>query len=151
MHRSVIAAAFAIAVSGAALSLITNPAMASPHPWQGPPISMIAGRIAFLKAELGITPAEESLWKPVAAAMRQSAGERQQLRREFHDAYAGKTPNAIERLDLRLKGAKAHADDLSRFATAFKPLYASLSPKQKHIADVLFSRFGQRHQYRGGR
>ena len=31
----------------------------------------IEGHVAFLKAELMITPAQEPLWKPVAAAMRE--------------------------------------------------------------------------------
>lgn len=31
----------------------------------------VEGHIAFLKAELGITSAQETLWSPVAAAMRE--------------------------------------------------------------------------------
>lgn len=151
MHRSVMAAAFALAVSGTALPLITNPAVAAPRPWQGPPISMTAGRIAFLKAEIGITPAQEALWTPLAAVMRQNAADREHLFKDFHAVYKGKNVNAVERLEFREKEATVHAQGLTRFLGAFKPLYAGLSPQQKHVADVLFSRFGAGRHSRGRR
>src|SRR5579864_8974414 len=37
------------------------------------PGQLVDGRIAFLKAELKITPAQEASWQPVAAAMRENA------------------------------------------------------------------------------
>ena len=150
MHRSVIAAAFAMALSATALPLAATPATAHPRPQQGPQISMIVGRIAFLKAELGITPAQEALWKPVAAAMRENAVARRHLRRDFHAARADKNLDAIARLTLREKAAEIHATSLRRFSSAFNPLYAGLSPKQKHVAYVLFGHFA-RHGHHPGR
>ena len=37
------------------------------------PGEFVAGRIAFVKAELNITPAQEGQWQQVAAAMRENA------------------------------------------------------------------------------
>src|ERR1035437_8143179 len=40
----------------------------------------IEGHIAFLKAELNITPAQEALWNKVAAAMRADVADSERLR-----------------------------------------------------------------------
>lgn len=112
--------------------------------------SHIEGRIAYLKAELKITPAQEPQFDKVAQAMRENASERQ---KDFQDMRAshGQQQTAVDRLDSEIKMAQTHAREDQRFLTAFKPLYDSLSPDQKQAADDMyaphrFGRFGGPHR-----
>jgi periplasmic protein CpxP/Spy len=45
--------------------------------------------------------------------------------------------DAVQRLELREQFAKMQADNSARLLTAFKPLYASLSPEQQQMANQL--------------
>jgi periplasmic protein CpxP/Spy len=99
------------------------------------PGQLVDGRIAFLRTELKITPAQEADWRQVAAAMRQNADALDQqitTTRQHH-------PNmdAIQRLTLRGEFAKLRADNDARLLTALKPLYASLTPQQQQMANAL--------------
>jgi hypothetical protein len=95
----------------------------------------VDGRIAFLKAELKITPAEETQWQQVAAAMRENAKE---LDRTITTARQSRaTMDAVQRLELREQFAKVRADNDARLLAAFRPLYASLSPEQQQMASQL--------------
>jgi len=47
------------------------------------------------------------------------------------------TMDAVQRLTLRGQFAKVRADNEARLLTAFKPLYASLSPEQQQTANAL--------------
>jgi protein CpxP len=108
------------------------------HPRAGMmPGRFVEGRIAFLKAELKITPAQEAQWRPVEAAMRENAKALAQTvatARQNRDAM-----NAVQRLELRDQLIKIRAENNSRFLAAFKPLYASLSPEQQKVADQLIA------------
>jgi hypothetical protein len=108
------------------------------------------GRIAFLKAVLKITPAQESAWDKLAAAMRAGAADRAKL----HDGHDGKDAakdqkdqpvTALQRVDWRARSAEAHAKSLAAFASAFKPLYDQLSDDQRKAADALFAPHHFRH------
>lgn len=109
----------------------------------------IDGRIAFLKAELKITPAQEASWNKVAAAMRGSAAEFAKL----HDGMAAhkdengkdQPQSALQRIDWRVSMAEAHAKSIVAFASAFKPLYDQLSDDQRKAADALFAPHHFRH------
>lgn len=93
----------------------------------------VEGHIAFLKAELGIAPAQEPLWAAVAAAMRQDVAELEQARK----AQPATPPNAVQRLERRAAIAALRAKGEQRFLDAFRPLYAALSEAQKRTADEL--------------
>ena len=98
------------------------------------PGQFVEGRIAFLKTELKITPAQESQWQQVAAAMRENAKALDQTT----SARQNRTSlNAVQRLELREQFAKVRADNDARLLAAFKPLYASLSPEQQQTANQL--------------
>ena len=105
---------------------------------------LVDGRIAFLKTELKITPAQEAQWEQVAAAMRQNAT-------AFDQAVAtakqhrGNPMNAIERMEARGQFAKLRADNNARLLAAFKPLYAGLSPEQQQVANALMTSHGRWH------
>lgn len=107
----------------------------------------IEGRIAFLKAVLKITPAQEAAWDKVAAAMRENIQETQKLF-ERMPATRGHHRTAVERLELRAQFARLRASQSQRFLDAFRPLYASFSPDQKATADHFFGPHRWRHGWR---
>jgi periplasmic protein CpxP/Spy len=99
------------------------------------PGQLVDGRIAFLRAELNITQAQEADWQKVEAAMRENAAA---LDKAIGGARARRgTMNAVERMEARAEFAKLRADNSERLLAAFKPLYASLSPEQQQRADAL--------------
>ena len=115
------------------------------------PGEFIDGRIAFLKAQLKITPAQEAQWQKVEAAMRENAKARDQAVTAMRQAHQDRgAMNAVERLELRGQMTKARAENNDRFLAAFKPLYASLSPEQQQMADRLIGA-AQHHHRRGHR
>lgn len=139
----------------------------------------IEGRIAFLKAELKITAAQQTQWAAVEKAMRDQSAAMTKLREEFRAdrekirAEREKTAKpdgekrearqpltAPETLALRSKMAEGHAkamttriDGQKQFAAAFTTLYGQLSDDQKKAADGLLARgHGPRgHGPRGNR
>jgi hypothetical protein len=100
------------------------------------PGQFVNGRIAFLKAELKITPPQEGEWQRVEAALRDNA---EQLDHIITSARQDRNNmNAMQRLELRAEFAKVRADNDARLVAAFKPLYASLSTEQQQTANQLF-------------
>ena len=95
----------------------------------------VEGHIAFMKAELGITAEQEMLWGPVASAMREDVKKLQEAERKV--ARKPTPDNALEYLENRVTFANLRAEGEVRFLNAFRPLYNSLSPQQKQIADDL--------------
>jgi vacuolar-type H+-ATPase subunit H len=99
------------------------------------PGQLVDGRIAFLRTELKITPAQEAQWRRVAAAMQENAKALDQAimtARQTHGAM-----DAVQRLELREQFAKVRADNDARLLTAFRPLYASLASEQQQMANQL--------------
>jgi Spy/CpxP family protein refolding chaperone len=99
------------------------------------PGQFVDGRIAFLKAQLKITPAQEAQWQQVEAAMRENAKTLDQTNTTARQNRGNM--DAVQRLELREQFAKVRADTDARLLTAFKPLYASLSPEQQQMANQL--------------
>ena len=100
-------------------------------------VEHIDGRVAYLKAELKITPAQEADWAAVEKVMRENAAERAKLRQQF-EADKGKPTTAVDRLARREAVAEAHSKSIAAFATAFKSLYDHMSDDQRKSADALF-------------
>jgi len=99
------------------------------------PGQIVDGRIAFLKAELKITPAQEAQWQQVEAAMRENA---KTLDQTITTARQNRgNMDAVQRLELREQLARVRVDNDARLLAAFKPLYASLSPEQQQMANQL--------------
>ena len=106
------------------------------------PGQFVDGRIAFLKAQLKITPAQEVQWQQVEAAMRENA---KTLDQTITTARQNRgNTDAVQRLELRAQFAKVRVDNDARLLAAFKPLYASLSPEQQQMANQLV---GARHHW----
>lgn len=95
----------------------------------------IDGRLAFLKAELKITAAQEPLWHDYAAALRDEA---EHMRHHCSAMMSGReTMSLPERLDRHEQMMASHLDAMRVLAKALKPLYASLDETQKRTADQL--------------
>jgi hypothetical protein len=107
------------------------------------PGQLVEGRIAFLRAELKITPAQEAQWQQLATAMRENASVLDQAISTAREQRG--TMDAVQRLTLRGQFAKVRADNDARLLAAFKPLYASLSPEQQQMANDLLVAHHDRH------
>lgn len=99
--------------------------------------SHIEGRLAFLKAELKITPEQESLWNDYAASVRDNA-QAMTTRCASMMSEGGKNEtNLPDRLDAHEQFMAAQLDALRATSKALKPLYAALSDTQKQVANQL--------------
>jgi len=107
------------------------------------PSQLVDGRVAFLKAELKITPAQETQWQQVAAAMHENANSLDQAIKPARQDLG--SMDAVQRLALREHFAKVRAENDGRLLTAFKPLYASLSSEQQQVANQLVAPHHERH------
>jgi hypothetical protein len=113
--------------------------------WGGSPAAMcnamaghVEGRLAYLKAELKITEAQETLWNAYAAAARDNA---KAVLAHCNAVMARRGASAAslpERLDQHVQLMEAQLDAVRAMNKALKPLYAALSDSQKQTADQLF-------------
>ena len=148
------AAVLAAALSSAGLATVTPhaahaqaaaPAAPAPRPMRP---SHIDGRLAFLKAELKITPAQEPQWDRVAQALRQNDQERREAFEQMR-ANRDQPHNALQHLEMRARLSAQRAQQTDRFLAAFRPLYDSLSDVQKKSADDLMAPHWRHHGRRG--
>ena len=99
----------------------------------------IDGRLAYLKAELKITEAQEQLWNTYAAAARGNTNTMLARCSTIMSRHDGSTLSLPDRLDQNEQLMAAHLDAMRAMNKALKPLYAALSEDQKKTADQLFS------------
>lgn len=101
-------------------------------------------RVADLRARLHITPDQQTQWDQFAQVMRDNA---QHMRQTAEDrATKIKSMTASENMLSYAQIAMQHAQELQNLASAFQPLYASLSQDQQRTADAMFRDVGMRHQ-----
>jgi LTXXQ motif family protein len=99
--------------------------------------SHIEGRLAYIKAELKVTDAQESLWNAYAVAARDNA--KTMVAR--CTTMMGKRDSQVSlpnRLDQNEQLMAAQLEAVRAMDKALKPLYAALSDGQKKAADQLF-------------
>ncbi|MFC3674122.1 Spy/CpxP family protein refolding chaperone [Ferrovibrio xuzhouensis] len=106
-----------------------------------------AGMLAFIKAEIGVTAAQETQWNSFAAALQAMAD-------DMHAAmYGGGKPDAIrpgammgdrgqaealpDALAARVRWMSSHLAALKNLQAAAGPFYAALDAGQKAKADAL--------------
>lgn len=126
-----------------------TPGTATPAPAATPPMhehhrsaeQFVAGRIAFLKAELKITPQQEAQWSKVAEAMRLNAKAIDATRAQKVEGPR----TAVQALEGRNRFAETMAKNTERMLTAFRPLYQSLSPDQQKLADEILAEHSRHH------
>jgi hypothetical protein len=120
-----------------------TPGAATPARERPLPGRHIEGRIAFLRAELKITDAQQPAWERVAAAMRANAQQMNQMAQQMRGTR-DQPRSAVQQLEQRAQFAETRASADKTFLAAFKPLYDSLSDDQKKTADELFARPARR-------
>lgn len=147
-----------------------------PGPWghgpddHGPgehgPWSHIDGRIAYIRAELKITPQQETAFKAFEAALRQQAEAGRQLAEKRHAEFekhraevekksgpgGGEPPHPTltEILSHEQEALTQHAKFLSDYRAAVEPLYAVLTAEQKAKADMLLPPHHGGFEHHGG-
>ncbi len=104
----------------------------------GMPFEHVEGRIAYLKAELGITGAQSAPWAVFADAMRADAAAMRAAHEEM--AKGGMMTDAMpaalpDRFAAQRKIMSARIAMLDRMEAGAKPLYAVLSADQRKIVD----------------
>ncbi len=102
-----------------------------------PSTAHVEGRIAFLKAELKITDAQQPLWNAVADAMRNHTKSMATISGES----TGTLPERIAALE---KVTAARLNAVHKLKAAVTPLYAALTDEQKKVADELKPDLGDR-------
>jgi Spy/CpxP family protein refolding chaperone len=137
------ALAIALAVTGTVATGLAQNAAPTPSSPSGAPAhhthapgGHIDGRIAFLKAELKITDAQQPQFDKLAGVMRENS---ESMRQAFDSLRANRDApsNAVQRLETRARLAALQSQASQRYLDAFKPLYDSLSDDQKQTADEL--------------
>ena len=96
----------------------------------------VEARIKTLHNQLRITAEQEPAWNTVAETMRSNAKSRADIHSE--QTATERTATAPEMVTAYAKTMDAHADGVHKFATAFQPLYDSMSDAQKKTADDVF-------------
>lgn len=95
--------------------------------------------IQALQQRLRITAAQAPQWDAVAQAMRESARELDTaMARRGAQVQAGPVA-ATESLQAYARMAQVHADSAGRLASAFAPLYGTMSREQQKQADEVFA------------
>ena len=95
----------------------------------------IEGRLAYIKAELKITEAQESLWNAYAAAARDNANA---MRAHCTTMMSKRSANLPDRLEQHEQLMAVQLDAVRAMNKSLKPRYAALSDDQKKTADQLF-------------
>lgn len=112
------------------------------------PMRFTEGRIAYLKAVLKITPAQQPQFDKLADAMRANTKERMATFKDMRE-HRGHRMDVLARLDARVKFAQMHAQQEQRLVAAFKPLYETFSPEQKKVAGAVLARAWGHGPHRG--
>lgn len=121
-----------------------------PGPWGGCPMMGLAadghasafaeGRIAFLKAELGITDAQKAVWDAYADAVKSNLESMQGMWQGMKSVAEAKSP--VERLDARVAAMESRLAVLKEIRPSLANLYAALTAEQQKKADDLLTGIG---------
>jgi len=95
----------------------------------------VEGRIAFLKAELGVTDAQLPQWNAFAEAMREGAKSMRTVMAA--NMAAGMPATAPARSDAMIAMMTSRLDAMKATSAAGKALYAVFTDEQKKTADEL--------------
>jgi hypothetical protein len=93
------------------------------------------GRLAYVKAELGITDAQTSVWDAYASAIRARGETMQSMHKDMMQAM--QSGSAMNRMDAHIKAMEAMVEKLKALKPATEALYAVLTDDQKKKADQL--------------
>lgn len=103
--------------------------------------SYIEGRLAFLRAELGIQDPQKNAWNNFSDAVRHHlANVKASIQAARTAAAEDKAPG--ERLENRISTLENRLKSLKELKPAFNTLYDSLNPEQRSKADELVGSVG---------
>ncbi|ABS70049.1 protein of unknown function DUF1520 (plasmid) [Xanthobacter versatilis] len=97
----------------------------------------IEGRIAFLKAELKITAAQQPVWTAFTEALKANRAMMGDMQEMMMAAQGGGAPTALQRIDAHERMLVARLEAVRRLKAALGPLYAAFDEAQKRTADQL--------------
>lgn len=100
------------------------------------PLKHVEGRLALLKTELKITPAQEPQWAKFADVVRSTVKNAQTAKPPMMPGGM-KPSTAPDRLGLYEKTLAARLETVRALKAAVDPFYASLSDDQKKVTDEL--------------
>ncbi len=109
-------------------------------PMMGGSASHAEGRIAFLKAELAITDAQNAAWDAYAAQIRKNLTSMQDMQKTMMSMMDAKSP--VERIDARIAMMEKRTQALKDIKPALAALYAVLSADQQKKADQFLTGMG---------
>lgn len=137
-------AAAAAAVQAPAAA--TNQARRTQHLTQEQMMQQVEAHLATLRAQLGITSAQEPQWQEFAKVQRDNAVAMRQrfTQRGTQLAQMSAADNMMDYAQI----TELLAQERMRLATAFRGLYDSMSAEQKQRADVIFREHPQQRQHR---
>ena len=103
-------------------------------------IDRVEGRIAFLRAELRITDAQNAAWNAFADALRANAKSLGEVRASIMSGMAGSAQaSLVERFALQEKWLAARLEGARAIKSPLVYLMAALSDDQKKVADELLA------------
>jgi periplasmic protein CpxP/Spy len=104
---------------------------AMPGPAHADGAAMAQQRLARLKSDLKLTPAQDSAWQAYATQMSQQLAARQAARQ----ARTPPTGTAPERMGQHIEMMKQRLADMSAGQAALQDLYSVLSTEQRAVVD----------------
>jgi hypothetical protein len=96
---------------------------------------MMEGRLAYIKAELGVTEAQTAAWDDYASAVKARGATMQDMQTAMVQAM--RTGSALDRLDAHTKTMESMVESLKTLRPVTETLYKALSADQKKKADLL--------------
>lgn len=96
---------------------------------------MTEGRLAYLKAKLKITEAQEAVWKDYADAVTDRVGIMQSVHQNMMEVM--QSGNAMQRMDARIQSMETMVEAMKAVEPATSQLYTALDEEQKALADQL--------------
>ncbi len=96
---------------------------------------MMEGRLAYLKAELGITDAQSTAWDAYVTVVKSQMTAMQGLREGMMATMQSGTP--MQRMEARMTGMQSMLDGMKAIKPATDALYKVLTDAQKTKADRL--------------
>jgi hypothetical protein len=97
----------------------------------------VQGRLAYIKAEIGITDAQTAAWDAYVNAVNARVTAMQGMHADMMQAM--QTGSAIARLDAQAKAMQSMLDSMQALKPAMNGLYAVLTDEQKQQADLLLT------------
>jgi hypothetical protein len=102
--------------------------------------SFTEGRIAFIKAELGITDAQKGVWDAYVQALKTNLASMEAMHQQMRNVFDAKSP--VERLDATIAAMDGRLSAFKEMRPALAKLHDALDAKQREAANELLTIMG---------